>query len=114
MNQEIKTKWIEALKSGKYKQGREHLRAGDDFCCLGVLCDIYKNQSTEKVEWESPDRGNVYSILNHSGVLPKPVQEWAELDSENPITGDAGHSLAHLNDTGKSFLEIADLIEKNL
>lgn len=41
MNRELKTKWLEALRSGKYKQGRSALRTiQDEFCCLGVLCDI--------------------------------------------------------------------------
>ena len=29
-----------ALESGDYKQGRDRLRDGDDFCCLGVACDL--------------------------------------------------------------------------
>lgn len=43
MNPEIKTKWVEALRSGKYKQGKKSLRSreGDKYCCLGVLCDLY-------------------------------------------------------------------------
>lgn len=37
-------KWVEALRSGEYEQGRGRLRvtdnAGDSFCCLGVACEI--------------------------------------------------------------------------
>lgn len=39
-------KWIEALRSGKYKQGKSRLRTdGNDdskpeFCCIGVACEI--------------------------------------------------------------------------
>lgn len=40
MSPELKAKWVAALRSGEYKQGREVLRNGDQFCCLGVLCDI--------------------------------------------------------------------------
>lgn len=33
--------WIEALRSGKYKQGTGRLRSNDDcYCCLGVLCEV--------------------------------------------------------------------------
>jgi type II restriction/modification system DNA methylase subunit YeeA len=37
--------WIEALESGKYKQGIKRLqnRLGQ-FCCLGVACDLIKDQ----------------------------------------------------------------------
>ncbi len=38
---ELRKKWIEALRSGKYKQGRNALRPDEDcYCCLGVLCDV--------------------------------------------------------------------------
>jgi hypothetical protein len=33
-------KWVEALESGRYKQGTGRLRDRDCYCCLGVLCDI--------------------------------------------------------------------------
>lgn len=33
--------WVEALRSGKYKQTRQGwLRVEDHFCCLGVLADV--------------------------------------------------------------------------
>lgn len=32
---------VEALRSGKYTQARRALRVGEEFCCLGVACDIY-------------------------------------------------------------------------
>ena len=41
MKQEIKEKWVSALRSGEYKQGKEGLRIYNEFCCLGVLCDLY-------------------------------------------------------------------------
>ena len=41
MNQQIKQRWIEALKSGEYQQGYEALRYNNKFCCLGVLTDLY-------------------------------------------------------------------------
>ena len=40
MNATFKALWLEALRSGDYKQGTGHLhnRAGNDgYCCLGVL-----------------------------------------------------------------------------
>lgn len=40
MSPELKTRWLEALRSGEYKQGRAYLRKDDKFCCLGVLCDL--------------------------------------------------------------------------
>ncbi len=41
MNRELKKRWVEALRSGQYKQGQKQLRPdADTFCCLGVLCDL--------------------------------------------------------------------------
>lgn len=42
---EIKEKWLEALKSGKYKQGVGMLYKCGEHCCLGVLCEIHPNLS---------------------------------------------------------------------
>lgn len=37
MNKEIKIKWVTALRSGKYKQGKKALNINNNFfCCLGV------------------------------------------------------------------------------
>ena len=36
--------WIEALKSSKYKQGKEVLKSLDErFCCLGIAADLEAN-----------------------------------------------------------------------
>ena len=47
LNAEFKTKWIEALRSDKFKQGKGFLaiqtQEGDRFCCLGVACMIDDN-----------------------------------------------------------------------
>lgn len=41
MKPSIKKRWLEALRSGKYQQGKGVLLDKDhNFCCLGVLCDI--------------------------------------------------------------------------
>lgn len=41
MNKTLKNKWLKALRSGEYAQGVGRLRTNkDEFCCLGVLCDI--------------------------------------------------------------------------
>lgn len=47
MDQKIKEKWLNALRSGKYQMGKTKLRNTDNntgeqfYCCLGVLCDLY-------------------------------------------------------------------------
>lgn len=41
----LKQEWLEALKSGRYKQGETQLKSQDKHCCLGVLCDIHPRLS---------------------------------------------------------------------
>jgi hypothetical protein len=37
MNEQIKQRWIEALRSGEYEQTQGRLRDETGYCCLGVL-----------------------------------------------------------------------------
>jgi hypothetical protein len=123
MNQQIKQRWIEALRSGKYLQDRGVLRSvqTDGFCCLGVLCDLYI-QDHSNVKWEQDLEGGRYSISGENGVLPSNVMTWAGLTDTNPKvkvpgaddTGYCGSSLAGLNDMGRSFEKIAQVIEEQL
>lgn len=39
MTPELKARWIEALRSGEYRQARNAMnRDNESYCCLGVLC----------------------------------------------------------------------------
>lgn len=42
MTPEFKAQWIEALRSGRYKQaqGTLYRQTVDGYCCLGVLCKV--------------------------------------------------------------------------
>lgn len=41
MKQDVKDKWVAALRSDKYKQGIGALRNVDgEYCCIGVLYDV--------------------------------------------------------------------------
>lgn len=102
MKQEIADRWVEALRSGKYKQEQGALRFGNKFCCLGVLCDISKR-----------DGWVINSYLGQTSHLPYEVQAWADLDSDDGRIPSQAGTLAYLNDSGKSFVEIADVIEKH-
>jgi hypothetical protein len=118
MNKEVKEKWLEALRSGEYEQGRERLRSGDKFCCLGVLCEIYR-KDMDNGEWRTYDKDDILfqtGATSKFGTLPRVVINWSELPDDNPnVTHDGMvNTLASLNDNGESFETIADVIEKNL
>ncbi len=119
MKPEIKAKWVENLRSGKYVQGIDSLRApsyNDDgdvidekFCCLGVLCDLYVNDTGDNLwntilsDYESRETTD----------LPGRVVKWAGLTAD--LEADAyTDSLAILNDKGSPFGYIADVIEKHV
>jgi len=120
MNKEIKKKWIDALLSGDYKQTQEYLRDDEGYCCLGVLCDIFRKDHNE-AQWVKsgcmfdffPGGNKDYETV----TLPRVVVEWAELDSIDPDTtepkiGDSS-SLANLNDKGYDFKKIVKVIERD-
>jgi hypothetical protein len=88
-------KWVAALRSGEYKQCQQRLTDGEGYCCLGVACAI------------SP---NAVDGWKEDCTLPWGVREWLGLATawgDNNCNG----SLSQLNDMGKTFAEIADLIE---
>lgn len=118
MDKELKDKWVAALRSGEYKQGRRKLFYGIGYCCLGVLQMVAdgKVEMEEKANIACPlpskswldshkvvfaqvtDEGNTITWFCHSPTL---------LPSSNfPKNADA------LNDSGATFSEIADLIEE--
>ena len=108
MKPEVKQAWVEALRSGEYNQGKGLLRhpVRDNYCCLGVLCDLHAKETGDV--WED---GFKYKF--ESMILPQEVRDWAGLSSSNPEAGDT--SLAYANDNGgKDFNAIANLIEKHL
>jgi hypothetical protein len=96
MDANLKTKWVEALRSGEYKQGTEYLlnRCNGTYCCLGVLCVVYGIPN---------DRIS----MNMTTTLPMDIDGLSE------------DVCSHLGDTmndyqGKTFAEIADYIEANI
>lgn len=110
MTPSIKQAWIKALRSGKYQQGKENLCALGKFCCLGVLTDIYIQETGQ--QWHH-DVGSFYSFETEGALLPLSVQQWAGIDGCNPYI--CGNHLTAWNDQRElSFEELADLIEKHL
>ena len=112
-------KWVDALRSGEYSQTTGRLRRNVAnrycYCCLGVACELYR-QETGEAFW---DRGEYFTntdLAYHdasSTRLVEPVQEWLGLRTHTGLfEGREGRDhLANLNDRGTSFEEIAALIE---
>ena len=114
MKPKIKALWVAALRSGKYVQcnGRLHLE-GDGYCCLGVLRELSGLATWEK---RAMTFGNTMVFDNEANILPLSVRQWAGITSRTGIyhhdlIRDDYLTLASANDGGKSFAEIADIIE---
>jgi len=108
------------LRGGKYKQGKEYLQTKNgNFCCLGVLCDLYirtKEGKKSKAAWRGDEFGG-YEFASkketEGGVLPREVKKWAGLGDSNPYLDNDVTS--ELNDeTRVGFRGIANRIEKHL
>jgi len=109
MNQEIKQRWIEALRSGEYQQGKESLFHCGKFCCLGVLTDLYIKEHGLQWNQESAD---LWNFETEWAVLPRSVQIWAGVPLRNPTI--MNERATALNDNHHlSFNEIAALIEED-
>jgi hypothetical protein len=111
VDQAIKAKWVEALRSGKYQQGTGQLRGYNSDCCLGVLA-VVAGLPDEQI-----GRACQLSELRRDDL----VGPWSlnELEPEYGLNEPASHTttqrkLAAMNDGGASFAEIADYIEANL
>ena len=116
---EFKAQWVEALRSGRYRQGRHALRdRHDKYCCLGVACEITGTGWFEHT-FSSGVLG--YVTTNHGMEYPTPndlpPEVYEVLASSHSCSNgydSVMNWLATKNDAGVSFDKIADLIEEYL
>lgn len=108
-------KWVAALRSGKYKQGKGVLRSEKGkYCCLGVLCDVASPKGWNKTpEKALNSRGKAFG--HRLDDYSPDMIAWKEyfrltgLDKLDPDT------LVIMNDDDrKSFSTIANHIESVL
>ncbi len=118
MEDTLRTELVTALRSGEYEQGSGNLRTADNkFCCLGVLCDLLVKRG--EGQWLEPEGdGYGYRFLSPSDhyaessylpptlshVLPRVSSYYSDRTLDQ-------YRLAEANDQGKTFAEIADIIE---
>ena len=105
MDKELKKKWVDALRSGDYKQGRGHLRsARDAYCCLGVLAEISGMPN------EVGDDGYYKYGTNgcNSGLFGRADQ------LRLGVASVVGYLVSMNDEANATFPEIADYIDENL
>lgn len=117
-------KWVEALRSGRYKQARQALSTEGGFCCLGVACDLFAPDNERSLKQASRlDGQTVVTWFDQDGYLPSEIQKLLGCNRDGSFTetryikinglDQSISSLALANDLGASFEQIADLIESN-
>lgn len=95
LTKEVKERWVKALRSGHYKQGKGRLKTVSGYCCLGVLADI---------QGELSEHGCF--DLDNDKIL-------SDSDGRYHYMGQSTQNgVANLNDSGFNFEVIADRIEK--
>jgi len=101
--------WIEALESGEYKQCRRKLYdpKAKGFCCLGVACVINGVPITSRYYQRNGGANNLFSTAKTEAVMRK-------LHLRNGLGCGFKNrdSLVVLNDEGKSFKDIAQILRK--
>lgn len=79
---EIKENWLNALKSGKYKQGfgRLYNPIDNTHCCIGVLGEVTEGLSCKDSLSENSSE-NPYTFLRQTIVKDKTGVLWSTNDS---------------------------------
>jgi hypothetical protein len=122
MKENVKQEWVTALRSGEYEQCNGILRYTElngrqSFCCLGVLTDLARKDG---LSVEADDGTFIHN--DEGGWLHPKVMDWAGLAEPDPVLRESSlvistslpTSLSVLNDSGRTFEEIADYIEEHL
>lgn len=106
-------KWVNALRSGEYKQTTGVLQNENGYCCLGVLCDVaVKSGLDVDVYTTTDDNGEPCTGYGDSwSQLPQEVVNWAGLENPNPMLIE-DYAISLNDNRGYTFDQIADLIEK--
>jgi hypothetical protein len=118
MKREIKEKWLQALRSKKYKQARLSLkRRLDDgsygYCCLGVLAEVCGLDDWKTIKYENGSEDDKIALMYEGskfyGGLPDRCLEQISMRL------DEARMLANMNDFSEmSFEEIANVIEQEI
>jgi hypothetical protein len=131
--QQAREAWVEALRSGEFQQTQRTLCRLDgavaSHCCLGVACELFSRietplnitEETQHIQYDPSLPAASVAVRmyeNCTQYLPDPVRRWLGLASHSgrytpspftPLTT----TLAAQNDSGRTFAQIADLIDSS-
>jgi len=111
----FRTNWIEALKSGKYKQVSGTMTRDDGYCCLGVASKLYQEMKGRYYTMSGcafPEAGGPFAPEELYDGSEELYQELYH-EEDKTVEGWLPSKLADMNDGGSDFVEIANWIEEN-
>jgi hypothetical protein len=111
-------KWVQALRSGKFKQGTgglctQELSGDRKYCCLGVACEAAIADGLHLDVSSTNGRAYGYVHFNRNTTfLPDAVSDWLGLPSNGDVMVTDDWGAVSVNDAkGWSFNQIADALE---
>ena len=110
---EIKTKWLHELRNGGHKQVQGTLKGIKSdgtigYCCLGVLEEKVLGNQVDAVKIVALDE-DIHHIIGYEG----PTITYDRLKEDIIGNLELTDELMDMNDTGWSFIQIANYIERN-
>ena len=114
-------RWTSLLRSGEVEQARETLMKIDrdgtpSFCCLGVFAALAALEGRNEYLIDSHGCSlTCTGVLADGGdYLSSAYPNWVDFERLTGIDRQDGDDLARLNDSGRSFSDIADAIEEKV
>jgi hypothetical protein len=92
MNVDNVRKWLAALRSGEYAQGKSAMFRNGSYCCLGVACEVAGIPMNSYME----------------------VAKWIGVMSDETCYAGAYEFVRMNDELGNTFSEIADHVERKL
>lgn len=128
MNAELKARWIKNLRNGRYQQGSRYLCKNEQYCCLGVLAEIYRpGFLTSAFGFDAKGIKDAEGSI-HTHMLPDEALQTLDLNYSVKLTSEdrlqikpymylldeVEHAtLMYMNDCGVPFAVIADILERH-
>lgn len=109
MKKEIAELWIKELESGFWEQGKYFLEHSQTYCVYGILANIAATQGIC-----SHTGKNIGKFDNEMSLVPDSVVQWSGLKNANGIIRGFKYTLAEMNDNGKTFKQLAEVIRKHV
>ncbi len=109
LDKEFATKWLAALRSGEYEQGKNFLFKNGKYCCVGVagaICGISEQLMYDKSFFSNFTFGEKLNTLTIPNILKG--------SHSNSFVSNLTTMNDGLTSEGtKTFKEIADWVEQN-